>query len=151
MHKICFIMTSEKETLLGHHPQRCTSKGVLGSATNNHKCHMPSLQAHLQRSQQILYRRAGSQAMGVGVERKAFWSFGGARSRGVAILTNPALEYHVDSFHYDTVGRFLLVDLCVVGEKYRQCTKRSRGTGWVAEQSRPFLSPGSKIYIWRRF
>ena len=49
--------------------------------------------------------------MAVGMGGRTFWSFGAARSRGVAILLKPKLDAKVKFFHYDTDGRLLVVDL----------------------------------------
>jgi exonuclease III len=50
---------------------------------------------------------------------RAFWSFGAARSRGVAVLLKPNLDAKVKYFHYDTDGRMLVVDIDLSGESYR--------------------------------
>jgi len=42
---------------------------------------------------------------------KCFWSFGTARSKGVALLLNPKLHFNVDHFAFDTNGRMLVLDL----------------------------------------
>ena len=47
---------------------------------------------------------------------RAFWSFGAARSRGVAVLLKPNLDAKVKYFHYDTDGRMLVVDIDLSGE-----------------------------------
>src|SRR5688572_23569081 len=42
---------------------------------------------------------------------KCFWSFGTARSKGVALLLNPKLSVNVEHFEFDINGRLLVVDL----------------------------------------
>jgi len=50
---------------------------------------------------------------------KCFWSFGTARSKGVALLLNPKLNFNLEHFEYDTNGRLLVVDLKLNDARFR--------------------------------
>jgi len=42
---------------------------------------------------------------------KCFWSFGSARSKGVAIMLNPKFRFQIEHFEFDNDGRLLVLDL----------------------------------------
>ena len=41
----------------------------------------------------------------------SFWSFGGTRSRGTAIMVRDGLSYNKNLFYYDAVGRLVVLDI----------------------------------------
>lgn len=50
---------------------------------------------------------------------KCFWSFGSARSKGVAILLNPKFHFQIEHFEWDNDGRLLVLDLKCNDTRFR--------------------------------
>ena len=55
---------------------------------------------------------------------KCFWSFGGSRSRGTCIMFRDGLPFKKHMFHYDAVGRLIVLDINLYGCSYHllMCT-----------------------------
>lgn len=83
-------------------------------------------------------------------EGETFWSFGGARSRGVGILISQRLQFTKGRFYYDQVGRLAVLDMFISGTAFRLINvyapnDHAERPSWFNDLHRWFT--GNKIYI----
>ena len=81
---------------------------------------------------------------------KCFWSFGGSRSRGTCIMFRDGLPFKKHMFHYDAVGRLIVLDINLYGCSYRFINvyapnNHAERIQWFNELHRWFI--GDKILI----
>ena len=79
-----------------------------------------------------------------------FWSFGGARSRGVGILFSSRLSFSKGRFYYDQMGRLIVLDIYVNNVAFRLMNvyapnEHAERTPWLNDLERWFA--GNKIFI----